>query len=106
MEDIGRWHEAMPDLNEIHLPYTTKKEVFEIHQIIWRIEMYIHILHFGLEEFYETHQNKKSAQVFKMWKMYQIEGKDFRKQQCMFEQGIEEKVQETCEQAIIGQRNI
>ena len=53
--------------------------------------MYIHILHFSLEEFYETHQNKKSAQVFKMWEMYQIEGKDFRKQQCRFEQDIEEK---------------
>ena len=31
LEDIGRWHEAMPDLNEIHLPYTTKKEVFEMY---------------------------------------------------------------------------
>ena len=52
--------------------------------------MYIHMLHFSLEEFYKTHQNKKSAQVFKM-KMYQIEGKDFRKQQCRFEQELKKK---------------
>lgn len=31
LEDLGRWHEMMPDVAEIHLPYTTKKEVYEMY---------------------------------------------------------------------------